>query len=60
MVEGNGDVAFVKHTTVFENTDGRNGADWAKSLVSPVSFSLLFFRSISFFFRRSIAGEVYD
>nr|ADZ05535.1 transferrin precursor [Mauremys mutica] len=35
-----GDVAFVKHTIVSENTDGHNAADWAKGLKSD-QFELL-------------------
>jgi len=31
LAEFGGDVAFVKHTTVRENTNGRNLADWARN-----------------------------
>ncbi|XP_075719776.1 melanotransferrin [Rhinoderma darwinii] len=29
-----GDVAFVKHSTVPDNSDGKNSADWAKDILS--------------------------
>ncbi|CAD5117088.1 DgyrCDS5901 [Dimorphilus gyrociliatus] len=31
LTEFGGDVAFIKHTTVRENTDGRNRAEWARN-----------------------------
>ena len=40
LVEGGGEVAFVKHTTIFENTAGRNPLMWARN-VAPEDFELL-------------------
>lgn len=34
LAEGGGHVAFVQHTAVWANTDGRNQAFWARALVS--------------------------
>ncbi|XP_075427275.1 melanotransferrin [Ascaphus truei] len=34
LVEGEGDVAFVKHSTVSENSDGKNPASWAQDVLS--------------------------
>lgn len=40
LVEGGGDVAFVKHTTVSENTDGKRREYWARNTFTK-DFELL-------------------
>lgn len=40
LVEGGGDVAFVKHTTVYENVDGKRKQWWARNTLK-YDFQLL-------------------
>lgn len=40
LVEGAGDVAFVRHTTILENTAGRNPQFWSRNII-PSDFELL-------------------
>uniref|UniRef100_A0A6G1S5H7 Melanotransferrin n=1 Tax=Aceria tosichella TaxID=561515 RepID=A0A6G1S5H7_9ACAR len=40
LIEGGGQVAFCKHTTIFENTGGSNRETWARNLIKS-DFELL-------------------
>lgn len=40
LVEGGGEVAFCKHTTIYENTGGSNRQTWARGLIKE-DFELL-------------------
>lgn len=60
LVEGGGDVAFVKHTTVKENTDGKRREWWARNALNE-DFELLCpdgTRAILNEFRRCNLGKV--
>ena len=40
LVEGGGEIAFARHTTIFHNTAGRNPQWWARNVI-PNDFELL-------------------
>ncbi|XP_039275547.1 melanotransferrin [Nilaparvata lugens] len=59
LVEGGGDVAFVKHTTVMENTDGKRKEWWARNTLNE-DFELLCpdgTRSVMHDFKRCNLGK---
>jgi hypothetical protein len=40
LVEGGGEIAFMKHTTILENSAGRNPSFWSRNVI-PDDFELL-------------------
>ncbi|KAJ8418910.1 hypothetical protein AAFF_G00004090 [Aldrovandia affinis] len=60
LVEGAGDVAFVKHTTVTDNTDGNNPDPWAANLLGIVVRSAISGSVVFNMLREGLEKSTYD